>query len=344
MLIALLSLPDSAVAKPPVAKISNAAEIERKIVERIHKKIAAAAGPMATNKMKSYRQTIPGTEIAFEMVAIPGGEFLIGSDASEPGRKADEGPRRKLSIESFCMGKFEVTWDEYDLFVFPPKSEPKGVDGVTHPSKPYVDMSFGMGRKGYPAICMTHHAASKYCEWLSSKTGQFYRLPTEAEWEYACRCGSTSAYEFGNDPAKLGDYAWFAGNSGDTSHKVGGKKPNAWGLHDMHGSVMEWTLDQYSPDRYAKLPASVSKATWAKSVKPYPHVVRGGGWDDKPAALRSAARRGSEPAWKVQDPNVPKSVWYHTDAPWVGFRIVRPLKVPTAAELYEYWNSGVELD
>jgi formylglycine-generating enzyme required for sulfatase activity len=300
--------------------------------------------------MKKYSVKIPGSEVSFTMLPIPRGEFWIGSPPKEPGRRTDEGPQRQIVIEPFWMGKCEVTWDEYELFMLSdrPEDEAEGAattlaDAVTRPTKPFVDMSFGMGRKGFPAICMTQHAANKYCQWLSAKTGHFYRLPTEAEWEHACRAGTTTAYSFGNDVSRLGDYAWHATNSDGKYHRVGLKKPNPWGLHDMHGNVMEWTLDQYDPKQYRKLKTGVIDP-WVPSSKPYPHAVRGGSWNDDPKLLRSAARRGSHPAWKKRDPQLPKSIWYHTDAPWLGFRIVRPLKVPAAKKLFRFWNNGVEKD
>ncbi len=206
-------------------------------------------------------------------------------------------------------------------------------------------MSFGMGKDGYPAIAMTQHAANKYCQWLSAKTGHFYRLPTEAEWEYACRAGTKTAFYFGNDPTKLPEYGWFEQNSDFKYQKVGKKKPNAWGLYDMCGNVVEWVLDQYDPNYY-RVSAQQGTVTepWNKATKPYPHSVRGGSWDDEASKCRSAARRGSDRAWKMQDPQLPKSIWYFSDAQFVGFRIVRPLKVPSAGELQKYWTSGVERD
>ncbi len=291
-------------------------------------------------KMKRYTDTIPGSVVSFDMVPIPGGIFLIGSPPEERGRKADEGLQRRVSIDPFWMGRCEVTWDEYDLFTFPVEAvEANGrADAITRPTKPFVDMSFGMGYHRFPAISMTQHAANKYCEWLSAKTCRFYRLPTEAEWEYACRAGTTTAYSFSNDPGLLDRYAWYAGNSEGKYHPVATKLPNPWGLYDMHGNVMEWTLDQYVPDRYQTL-LNVPFNPWLKATLPYPQVVRGGSWADGAPALRSAARLGSDASWKMQDPQLPKSIWYHTDAPWLGFRIVRPLKVPSADEMYLYWHS-----
>jgi formylglycine-generating enzyme required for sulfatase activity len=215
------------------------------------------------------------------------------------------------------------------------------VDAVSRPTRPYVEMSFGMGINGYPAISMTQHAANKYAQWLSARTGHFYRLPTEAEWEYACRAGSTTAYPFGDDPSKLVDYAWFQLNSNGKYGKVGTRKPNAWGLHDMSGNVMEWTLDQYTED-YSQWSAPVAVMPWVKSTKPYPQTVRGGSWNDEADGCRCGARVASDPSWKMQDPQLPKSIWYLTDAQWLGFRLVRPVKVPTAAEMFSYWNNGVE--
>jgi formylglycine-generating enzyme required for sulfatase activity len=316
-----------------------AADDERVLVDKLHGKIAANSREKSAGEMKSYKTTIPGTDVSFEMVPVPGGEFTMGTPDSEPGRKRDEGPQHKVRIEPFWMGQHEVTWDEYRLFMFAQKGKEELVDAVSHPTRPYVEMSFGMGINGFPAISMTQHATNKYAEWLSAKTGQFYRLPTEAEWEYACRAGTTTAYSFGNDPSELGQYAWYADNSNGAYQKVGTKKPNPWGLYDMHGNVAEWTLDQYAPDYYAKSPES---EPWAVSTKPYPQSVRGGAWSDRAAALRCGARLASDPSWKVQDPQLPKSIWYHTDAQFLGFRLVRPLKVPSAEQMYKYWNNGVE--
>jgi formylglycine-generating enzyme required for sulfatase activity len=332
-------------------------------VPEIHKRIVAAMTAKSPAEMKPYTNTIPGTTVTYEMVPIPAGEYVMGSPDSEKDRKPDEGPQHKVKISPFWMGKYEVTWDQYLLYMYPDDEKklrethatPEDVnsvsDAVTRPSKPYVDMSFGMGKSaksggiGFPAIAMTQHAANKFCHWLSAKTGHFYRLPTEAEWEYACRAGTTTAYSFGDDVDKLPEYGWFFDNSNSKYQEVGKKKPNPWGLHDMHGNVTEWVLDQFMPDYY-RLCADQGTAAdpWNKATKPYPHAVRGGSWDDDPHALRSAARRGSDRSWKMQDPQLPKSIWYLTDAQIVGFRVVRPLNVPPPEDLLKYWTSGVEKD
>jgi formylglycine-generating enzyme required for sulfatase activity len=334
-----------------------AAGDDKAVVTSIHEHVTKTSTEKAAADMKPYKETISGTGVAFEMVAIPGGEFTMGSPDSEEGRGADEGPAVKVKISPFWMGKLEVTWTEYELFMRPEieldlrKRNPseEGVnkvsDAISRPTKPYVEMSFGMGKEGFPAISMTQHAANKYCEWLSARTGHFYRLPTEAEWEYAYRAGTTTAYFFGNDVAALGEYAWYGANSDWKYQKVGKKKPNPWGLHDIAGNVVEWTLDQYDPDWFKKNAGKVLEDPWNIATKNYPHVVRGGSWDDEDAVrLRAATRRASDKTWKIQDPQLPKSVWYHTDAQFLGMRVVRPLKVPDAETMHKYWNSGVERD
>ena len=331
----------------------------------IHEKITKqAAAEAAAMKAYTEKATLAGNA-TYDFVPIPGGEFTIGSPASEAGRKPDEGPQRKLKVEPFWIGKLEITWDLYRPFMENGKPRNKNGtlnrdsnimtpedpalvagetvnDTITQPTPPYMPMHFEMGEgysKNFPAVGMTHHAASKFCEWLSEQTGHFYRLPTEAEWEYACRAGTTTAYSFGDDPAKLGDYAWYTENSEYQYQKVGTKKPNPWGLFDMHGNVAEHVLDQYLPDAYSKLKDG-DAASFVPAPNRYPTSVRGGSWDADPALLRSAARLGSGALWKVIDPQIPKSIWYFTNAPFLGFRVVRPAKVPSVEEMHTYWNQG----
>ncbi len=280
---------------------------------------------------KSYVEKIPHTKGEFEMVAIPGGTYMMGSPANEAGRKDDEGPQHPVTVKPFWMGKCEVSWDEYDLYwrknpeakkIDDPRE--KAADAVSRPTPPYADETFGHGREGNPVLCIPHHSAMQYCLWLSAKTGKTYRLPTEAEWEWACRAGTKTAYSYGDDPEKLGDYAWYEKNSEDVAHKVGKKKPNPWGLYDMHGNLSEWCIDHYAKDGYTKFP--LDKVSLQPVVLPtadrYSYVVRGGSWADPPAGCRSAARRGSEKDWLKRDPQRPQSIWWMTDAEFVGFRVV----------------------
>jgi formylglycine-generating enzyme required for sulfatase activity len=302
---------------------------EKAAVQKIHDRIAK----QAARKSGPYKVTIPNTTLSFEMAPVPAGEFRMGSTA-----KPDEQPIHKVKLDAFWMQTKEVTWDEYRLFMFAGQDAEKAakdevVDAISRPTKPYVEMSFGMGINGFPAISMTQHAANKYAEWLSARTGEFYRLPTEAEWEYACRAGGPAV------PAKLDEVAWTADNSGGKYQLVGQKKPNAWGLYDMLGNVMEWTLDAYAPYQ-----AGDQTNPWVRATAPYPHAVRGGSWNDPAGAVSCTVRVPSDASWKQQDPQLPKSVWYLTDAQWVGFRLVRPAKVPAAEEMFRYWNNGVEHD
>lgn len=312
-------------------------------------------------KTENYTNTIPGTDVSYEMIAIPGGTFKRG------GSEENEKPVREIKLDPFWIQKFEMSWDQYEIWQFDldvarrnkdtykTNDLDKVADIVSRPTGPYLDMSFGMGKKNRPVISMTQLAAKCYAMWLSAKTGHFYRLPTEAEWEYACRAGSTTKYYFGDDDSKLGEYGWFFDNADDKYQERGKKKPNKWGLYDMHGNVSEWVLDSFAPDFYKNGPAEnpVNVATKESAENPpvespwptklYGRIVRGGSWDDDAVDLRSAKRRLSEPAWKIQDPQLPKSVWYHTDAIWVGFRLVRAAKVPPLSELHKYWPTDEEI-
>ena len=292
---------------------------------------------------KAYTEVITGSDLKFEMLPIPGGTYTMGSPASEEKRKPDEGPQVTVQIAPFWMGKCEVTWDEFNEYCFSldiKRKQREGVDiarqpatetaadAVTRSTKPYADMTFGFGSRSNPAICMTHHAAMEYTRWISAKTGKTYRLPTEAEWEYAARAGSTTAYSFGDSPDELGEYAWYVENA-EKPMPVGKKKPNPWGLHDIHGNVSEWCVDFYKADAYAEF-ARLGSPAKGPVIPPtpaeYSYVARGGSWDDDADRLRSAARVSSNREWSVQDPQRPQSIWWHTDATRVGFRLVRPVQ------------------
>ncbi len=289
---------------------------------------------------KKYEQPIPGSAIQFTMVAIPAGTFIIGSSAKDKMKEDDETPQRTITVSPFWMGVYEVTFDEFNLF-FNDISLSQNIptDAVTRPSSPYIDMTLGMGKEGgFPANSMQQFGALMYCKWLYKKTGIFFRLPTEAEWEYACRAGSTDAYPFGNDASKLTEYAWYGGNSENKYHKVGQKKPNAWGLYDMLGNVGEWVLDQYQPDYYATLSDKSTDPVRQPDAK-HPRTVKGGAYSDEAKNLRSADRLMSDKVWNRRDPQIPKSKWWNADAPFVGFRIVRPLKQPTPEEAETFFQT-----
>ncbi len=322
---------------------SSAAEME--LVTRLREKITAGSPERAAGDMADYDAEVPATGVPYSMVAVQGGEFTMGGDGGEAA------PARRVKVSPFWIGKHEVTWDEYEPFMleggrrnkdgslmFPPEGTPD-TDLISRPTKPYVEMTFGMGKEGFPAISMTQHAALMYCKWLSAQTGHFYRLPTEAEWEYACRAGTDTRWSFGDDESQLPNYAWYIDNADFCYQQVGKKKPNPWGIHDMHGNVAEWTLDifaPYDPDQ--------TEDPWARGRDLYPRAVRGGSWNDDPEGTVSTARFGSRKEWKKDDPQLPKSIWYHTDAQWLGFRIVRPLEVPSAEEMNAYWNTGIDHD
>jgi formylglycine-generating enzyme required for sulfatase activity len=306
-------------------------------------------GLFAQDDFSQYNQKIIGIDYNLEMTPIKGGVFLMGSPKSEKNRLADEGPVHQVKVDPFWMSKYETTWDLYHLFMQRDidKNQPKfdsqdevniEVDAISGATTPYVEMSFGMGTDGYPAISMTQLAAKKFCKWLSSMTGNFYRLPTEAEWEYACRAGTSTAYSFGDDVNLLGEYAWFLKNSKESYQKVGQKKPNSWSLYDMHGNVSEWTLDKYDIESYQKYKDSLTINPYEKPINLYPRVVKGGSWMSSNSKLRSASREASSKKWKRQDPQIPRSKWWHTDAQFVGFRVIRPLKTPPFEEQLSYWE------
>ena len=326
---------------------------------------APASGPQIKTEqgyMVAYSVTIPSSDVKFEMVPIPPGKFKLGSPADESGRKEDEGPQVEIEVPAFWMGKCEVTWAEYKCFMRMTDlfqsfatdgvrhvTPEKNVDAVTSPSNLYdPDTTFMHGdNPKLPAVSMSQFAAKQYTKWLSKLTGPVYRLPTETEWEYACRAGAATPFSFGSDPSLLGDYGWSVDNSESKPHLVGLKKPNAWGLYDMHGNVAEWVLDEYTSDGYQRLAGKLTRSDEAVAwpTKLFPRVLRGGTWDNEPAQLRSAARMQSDDnTWREQDPNRPRSPCWFTEeiALTVGFRILRPLAVPAKEQLDRVWDADID--
>ena len=266
--------------------------------------LGGAASPAAAGerKLESYTQAIPGTTVAIEMVAIPGCEATLGSPGDEAGREPAEPAPQRVSVEPFWLGRYEVTWEQFLPFVFADRAdlEKEKADGVTHPSKPLGSVYRDRGETGYPAIGMSRKTAVEFCKWLRFKTGRPYRLPTEAEWEYACRAGAATPYAWGEDGTKAGDYAWFKDNAKGTTQPVGKKAPNKFGLHDIVGNVAEWC---------------------APEAGGAPAVVRGGAFSEPVTRLRSAARMLETPEWNELDPRSPPGVWWLSAADFVGIRL-----------------------
>jgi formylglycine-generating enzyme required for sulfatase activity len=245
-------------------------------------------------------------------------------------------------------------WKLVEAHAWQGNPEDQGVDGVTSPTPLYMpDHTYMAGdQPNQPAVTMTHYAARQFTKWLSGLTGQEYRLPGEAEWEYAARAGTTTPYSFGDDAGKAENYSWLDDNADYATHPVGEKAANPWGLFDIHGNVAEWTLDGYAEDAYAKLGERAKNGeaidAWAAINWPteiYPRVIRGGSWVDTAEKLRSAARQKSEEEeWKTSDPNLPKSPWWYTEEPamGVGMRLVRSYAPLTDEDKKRVWEIDAE--
>ncbi len=332
--------------------------------------------------MVPYTETIPGTDVAIEMVPVPGGVFTFGSSPDEAGRGEYELAAVEVELPPFWIAKHEVTWAAYwpymklneDFAKFETiagslasenalvaaaarevveklpaiaatlDEEATYVDGVTAPTALYDESTtYECGQDPQqPAATMTPYAAKQFTKWLSKTTGVQYRLPTEAEWEYAARAGTDTAYPTGDDMAGLDDVAWYDENADYVTHNVGEKQPNAWGIHDMIGNVAEWVIDEYTDEPHR--PAG-DTLTWAEVIN-WPtrneaRVVRGGFYDSTAEELRSTSRFYSEDVdWKSSDPSSPLSPWWYTDYPstGVGFRMVRSLEPLSPELIAKFWE------
>lgn len=316
--------------------------------------------------MVPYMEKIPGTDVTFEMIPVRGGTFLMGSPADEPNRKTDEGPQVRVRVAPMWVGKHEVTQAEYREFellyeIFVEIAQEPGArqpsvddaDVVSAPTQLYdPDMTYQWGEgPNHPAVTMTQFAAQQYTKWLSAITKNQYRLPIEAEWEYACRAGSKTRFSWGDSEEDADKYAWFFENSDDGFSVVGKKLPNAFGIHDMHGNVAEWTVNSYSADGYADLSKKKQPINAIETVH-WPEVssgcvVRGGIWEYDSKGIRCAARLASDDeAWKQEDPMFPTSPWWYTSDPAtsVGFRLFRsyePLDKPTISKFWDHTSPEV---
>ena len=286
---------------------------------------------------KKYTETVTaasGGKLTFDMVLIPGGEFLMGSSDKEAGRKDNEGPQHKVRLEPFYLCTTETTFVLFQAYYEETvqrdrdeaRKKVKDVDATTGPTPIYGDPTMGMGGGTRPAIGATWLNAMTFCRWLSKKTGKKYRLPTEGEWEYAARAGTETAYFFGNDPKQIAAYAWSEDNSEQATHEVAKKKPNPWGLYDMLGNVLEWVHDFYDPTAYTAM-AKKSPALNPRGPKQGKvHVARGGSWESPAEELRCPARAFEEDFWRFLDPQVPKSKWWLPQMGFIGFRVARSVE------------------
>jgi cytochrome c nitrite reductase small subunit len=298
-------------------------------------------------KFTNFEEKIPGTAVSFNMKAIPGGQFKMGSPSNESYRRLDEGPVREVEVDSFWMAEIEVTWNEYLTFFAATGSQGRKeavevneeVDGITGPTPPWGAPDQGWGKGDRPAITMSHQAEETYCRWLSQVTGRKYRLPTEAEWEYAARGGTSMPYFFegspkdfekdgffkklfGADMTEFNNYVISSENSPNRTQLPAQVEPNPFGLKNMLGNVAEFCLDYYDPRVYGKYPSGVVKNPRGPRDGAE-HVVRGGSFKNTPKDLRVARRDHTKTEeWLVTDPQIPKSKWWYSDVKSVGFRVI----------------------
>jgi formylglycine-generating enzyme required for sulfatase activity/tRNA A-37 threonylcarbamoyl transferase component Bud32 len=265
---------------------------------------AAISSSPARDPQSADTQT---NSLGMKLVRIPAGDFLMGSPTTELHRAANEGPPRRVTIpQPFYLGAHLVTVGEFRAFILATgyQTDAEKGGGALHPgSNDRFDPRCTWRSPGWeqtdrhPVACLSWPDAAAFCDWLSEKEGRMYRLPTEAEWEYANRAGSTTAYSFGDAPTRLGDYAWFADNSSGRAHPVGRRKPNAWGLYDMHGQLFQWCADWYDPHYFGHRPG-------AEKNEPPPggtRVQRGGSWRSEASECRAARRIWDAPANRRND-------------------------------------------
>ena len=292
--------------------------------------LACLLSGCAAEAQEGYVESVTGPTgevMTFEMVPLPGGTFVMGSDSGEAGHQPDEAPPHELTVAPFYLASKEVTLQLFLAYYRETKSEKdsdadlsgdaKGIDGITGPTPVYGDITMGYPDTN-PAMGMSWHNAVTFARWLSAKTGRAYRLPTEAEWEYACRAGTATLYGIGDDPAKLERHAWYEKNAEGEPKPVGTRQPNAWGLYDLQGNVREWVQDIYDPQSYARYADAIDDDGVAPGRA---HVARGGDYASPVEELRCAARDFEEPWWRSYDPQIPKSQWWIAMRDFIGMRV-----------------------
>lgn len=254
-------------------------------------KVSSSSHPTwnQTSQLAAYTETLPNTVVKIQMVPVAGGTMKVGD--------------KEVTVKPFYIAKMETPWEAFDAFVASGPPSPAydqtkfAADAIARPSKSYILPDLGWGHNGYPAINLSFTSVEMFCRWLSKVSGKKYRVPTDAEWEFACRAGAMGAWKL--DSATLEKSAWYEGNAKDVTHMVGKKAPNAFGIHDMLGNVGEWATDA--------------------DGKP---ILCGGTFQDKAVAIAPTTRRRFSPKWQETDPQMPKSRWWLADAPFAGFRLV----------------------
>ena len=253
-------------------------------------------------QLEPYTETISGTLITFDMVPITGGSLSIADPANSD-------INRIIKIDDIWIGMTEVTWQEYDVWQLGLDHEPakrRQINTESRPSRPYGAPDWGFGHSDFATLSVTVHAAEEYARWLSEKTAKNYRLPTTDEWQYACYLGIgvTTARERTIMPnlnvEDRDSIAWHFGNSGRATHPVASKKPNTLGVYDMLGNAGEWGRNKDGST-----------------------ALHGGSYQDKATNVHCGTRSEQTRAWNSTDPQIPKSTWWLSDAPFAGFRIVR---------------------
>lgn len=265
--------------------------------------VVISAAASAARQLEPYRETIAGTLVDFDMMPVPGGAVTIPDAAAPDGQRAVE-------VEPFWIGRTEVTWDEFDVWMLGLDTEPErraGIDAESRPSRPYGAPDRGFGHAGFAAISVTYQAAESYAEWLSEKTGKPYRLPTWAEWRLAClsnlgTAGAATPSDAGAlpDPSAVDAQAWHAGNSSRATHAAATQAPGSLGVFDMLGNAGEWASNPTGEP-----------------------ALHGGTYGDDPADIHCGARIEQQRSWNERDPQIPKSSWWLSDGPFAGFRLVR---------------------
>ena len=305
--------------------------------------------PAVVTGHKDFTETIPNTTVSFQMKAIPGGSFKIGSPGNEPLRKPDEGPQKEVKISPFFMAEIEVSWEVYMAFYSATAAEGRStdtegtrtmadVDAISGPTPPYgqPDQNWGLGNR--PAITMSYHSAETFCKWLTQVTGKTYRLPTEAEWEYAARGGKQTPFFFegevkdfaekgflgklfGKESDSINKYVVYAKNSKSKTQEPEKITANPYGLKNMLGNAAEYCADWYSPEAYSQLSEGTQDPKGPASGEE--HVVRGGYFKSDIADVRSASRSTTQTVgWLKTDPQMPKSIWWLSDCNYISFRVV----------------------